>query len=330
MRPDPLEWGQLIGVALTAILFGWMFWSGIRRKNRRADDGCVPNRPVSEPYRVYTKAHDRIVRARDVPRTLAADPSLRANGWLLLEPRVWHAKIAAAQAIAAAIPPTFDKGMRDAFAGHVPGDWAIFLLIDHSGSMREDPILQAAGVVHRASDALVDMGVKVAVGGFSTVGWKGGRARQDWLWNGQPPYPGRLCALLHIDYQSYGERLSEDDWAVMAHPDILRENIDGEALEWAVAGLQERPEPNRLLIVLSDGAPVDDATLMHNGTAYLERHLLSVIERVEREGKVMLAAVGMGFDVDRYYHHSSSAKMLAELPQSLIDVIREMVGVPQE
>ena len=324
MTPDPSEIGQLAGVAVMATLFGWMFWTSIRRRSRRVDDGCVPNLPPGAPYKVYTRAHDLILRARDVPRVLAADAYLRAKSWLTLDPRSWHAKVATAQGIAAAMPDV-DAEITAAFEGRQATDWAIGLLIDQSGSMRDDPILHTAATVRRVSDALVAAGVKVAVQGFSTVGWHGGKARQDWLWNGQPCYPGRLCALLHAEYQAYGERLTDDDWGVMLHPDILRENVDGEALEWASERLEERPEPNCLLIVLSDGAPVDDATLLHNGTDYLERHLLSVIDRIGGEGRVMLGAVGIGFAVERYYLRSRSAKDLRELPGALVGLIAEIV-----
>lgn len=116
----------------------------------------------------------------------------------------------------------------------------------------------------------------------------------------------------------------------MSHPDILRENIDGEALEWAASLVAERPEPHRLVIVLSDGAPVDDATLTYNGPSLLEKHLLSVISRISGDGRVMLGAVGIGFDVNRYYNHSTSAKTLTDLPQSLIDMMRQMVRITQQ
>jgi cobaltochelatase CobT len=127
-----------------------------------------------------------------------------------------------------------------------------------------------------------------------------------------------LCALLHIEYQTFEETLSEQDWEVMTHPDLLRENVDGEALEWAVSLITDRPEPHKLIVMLSDGAPVDDATLTHNGPSLLERHLLSVIEA---EGKIMLAGLGIGFAVDRYYSRSRSTADLTEMPHALIGLI---------
>lgn len=175
-------------------------------------------------------------------------------------------------------------------------------------------------------DALVAAGTEVAVLGFSTVGWKGGRARQDWLWQEQPRRPGRLCALLHIEYQTFGEMLSEQDWEVMTHPDLLRENVDGEALEWAVSLIADRPEPHKLIVMLSDGAPVDDATLTHNGPSLLDRHLMSVIDCVEAEGKIMLAGLGIGFAVDRYYPRSRSTADLTEMPHALIGLIGDVAN----
>lgn len=323
MRPAEFYWGDIGQIVVTTVFFGWLFWAFARRKRHKSQG--VPDSPKDEPYRRYTTAHDLTLRARDVPRTLAADDYLVAQGWVLQDQAIWRRKADKARDLARSLPASLEDDVAAIFRDVKAEDWAICLLIDHSGSMRDDPILHAAATVRRMSDALVAADAKVAVLGFSTVGWKGGRARQDWLWQEQPKRPGRLCALLHIEYQMFGETLSEQDWEVMSHPDLLRENIDGEALEWAVSVIADRPEPHKLIVILSDGAPVDDATLTHNGPSLLERHLRSVIDRIEADGKIMLAGVGIGFAVDRYYPRSRSPAELTELPHALAAIIGETV-----
>ncbi len=312
------DWGELSQVVVTTVFFGWLFWAFVRRKHHKRG---IRDSRKDEPYRRYTTAHDLTLRARDVPRTLATDEYLVAKGWVLQDQAIWQRKANTAREISHSFSASLAGDIPEMFRDIKADDWAICLLIDHSGSMRDDPIIYTAATARGVSDALVAAGTKVAVLGFSTVGWKGGRARQDWLWQEQPRRPGRLCALLHIEYQTFGETLSEQDWEVMTHPDLLRENVDGEALEWAVSVIADRPEPHKLIVILSDGAPVDDATLTHNGPSLLERHLLSVIGRVEAEGKIMLAGLGIGFAVDRYYSRSRSTADLTEMPHALIDVI---------
>lgn len=316
------EWGELAEVAVSLALFGYLFWAFPRRKRVK---NFVPDSPADDPYRIYTTAHDLTIRASDVPAALAADPYLVSQDWILRDQSIWQRKAAAARDLATSLPASLDTAVDTIFAGVEAADWAICLLVDHSGSMRDDPILHTAAAVRRVSDRLVATGAQVSVLGFSTVGWKGGKARQDWLWNGQPKRPGRLCALLHIEYQIYGERLSDDDWAVMLHPDVLRENVDGEALAWAASSLSQQRQPRKLLVVLSDGASVDDSTLTYNGPSLLERHLLSVIGRIEQDGNVILAAIGIGFAVDRYYPQSCSVTDLAKLPAALVGSIQQAV-----
>jgi cobaltochelatase CobT len=195
------------------------------------------------------------------------------------------------------------------------------LLIDQSGSMKGAPIAAAASSVGLISEALTQMGVATEILGFTTAGWQGGFPRQQWLTQGRPKRPGRLCALAHIVYK----RADEAEWSAESrdaflHPDVLRENVDGEALEWAEARLLALPASRKLLIILSDGAPVDDATLFSNGPGYLMRHLHATIARIQREENVALGAVGIEHDVEQLYRHARKAGV-DTLSTALIDLI---------
>ena len=314
--------GEALNLALALGFFGWFCWAVFRRKRVKiARDG-----PPDEKYRVYSRQHDLTVPAADVPEKLAADGFLQAKGWISRDPELRRDNIDAARALITGIGVGEADPIRVAFDRAIPGEWAICLLIDHSGSMRGEPIQHAAATAYWASKTLAEIGVSTALLGFSTVGWQGGRPRQDWLDGGRPKRPGRLCALLHIVYQQFGDTLAERAWETMLHPDILCENIDGEAIEWASAMLGERPEPHKLLIVLSDGASVDDSTLTYNGAHYLERHLLSVIGEIENGADLMLGAVGINHRVDRYYSRSRSTEDPADLPAALASLIAEAVN----
>lgn len=325
MSDRPFLWGEVIGIFATAGLFAWAFWAAWRRKRRRKG-AAGPS--IDEPYRAYDSSHDLEVSGRDVPEALRRYSPDRLNGWAMRDPEQWTQKVSAALEFERSIDPLGHLGeaLRSAFNGRREGsDWAIALLIDQSGSMRDDPMLTVAGTMRWLSQRLAENNVTCAVYGFSTVGWKGGNVRRQWLTAGQPERPGRLCALLHVTYQPLGGKLGDEDWEAMLHPDILRENVDGEAIEWALGRLRERPEANRLLVVVSDGAPVDDATLTYNDPSYLERHLLSVIERAEASDDIILAAEGIGFAVDRYYRQSRYAKDLAQVPEAIVNLITHVV-----
>ena len=149
-------------------------------------------------------------------------------------------------------------------------------------------------------------GVKTEILGFTTRAWKGGQSREDWLAAGRPPMPGRLNDLRHIIYKKADEpwRRARRNLGLMMREGLLKENIDGEALLWAHARLIARPEERRILMVISDGAPVDDSTLSVNSGTYLERHLRQVIDWIENRSPVQLVAIGIGHDVTRYYRRA--------------------------
>ena len=185
-------------------------------------------------------------------------------------------------------------------------DTVVSLLIDNSGSMRGRPITVAAMSADILARTLERCGVKVEILGFTTRAWKGGQAREKWIAAGKPANPGRLNDLRHIVYKPADApwRRARRNLGLMLREGILKENIDGEALMWAHNRLLGRPEERRILMVISDGAPVDDSTLSVNPGNYLEKHLREVIREIERIGSVELTAIGIGHDVTRYYRRA--------------------------
>ncbi len=202
-------------------------------------------------------------------------------------------------------------------------DTVVTLLIDNSGSMRGRPITLAALSVDILARTLERCGVKVEILGFTTRDWKGGKSRKAWEDAGKPASPGRLNDLRHIIYKSADTRLNiaRRQLGLMLKDGILKENIDGEALWWAYSRLLKRPEQRRILMVISDGAPVDDATLSTNYSGYLDRHLRDMIRLIEYQSAVELLAIGIGHDVTRYY---SQAVTINEIDQLGDVMLKEM------
>ncbi|MDZ7710580.1 MAG: cobaltochelatase subunit CobT [Roseovarius sp.] len=185
-------------------------------------------------------------------------------------------------------------------------DTVVTLLLDNSGSMRGRPISIAAICADVLARTLERCSVKVEILGFTTRAWKGGQSREKWLAEGRPQLPGRLNDLRHIIYKSADApmRRTRDNLGLMMKEGLLKENIDGEALEWAHRRIVARREARKILMVISDGAPVDDSTLSVNPANYLEKHLRDVIAMVERRKQVELLAIGIGHDVTRYYERA--------------------------
>ena len=200
-------------------------------------------------------------------------------------------------------------------------DTVVTLLIDNSGSMRGRPISIAAISADILARTLERCGVKTEILGFTTRAWKGGQAREDWLAAGRPAIPGRLNDLRHIIYKKADEpwRHARRNLGLMMREGLLKENIDGEALLWAHNRLIARSEDRRILMVISDGAPVDDSTLSVNHGGYLEQHLRKVIEMIETRSPVQLIAVGIGHDVTRYYRRAVTIMDAEQLGGTMIE-----------
>ncbi len=293
--------------------------------NRSLDDGSEIG-----DYRIFTTAFDRVERAEDLAsgeelarlRALLdqqAAPLARVVGRLAnrlqrrlmaQQNRAWEfdleegildtARLARVVA-SPGHPLSYKQEKESAFRDTVVG-----LLIDNSGSMRGRPISIAAVSADIMARTLERCGVAVEVLGFTTRAWKGGESREAWLKAGKPVRPGRLNDLLHIVYKpaEVPYRRARRNLGLMLKEGLLKENIDGEALLWAHRRLLARPEERRILMVISDGAPVDDSTLSANDGQYLDRHLRAVIDWIETRSPVELIAIGIGHDVTRYYRRA--------------------------
>ena len=200
-------------------------------------------------------------------------------------------------------------------------DTCVTLLLDNSGSMRGRPISIAAICADVLARTLERCNVKVEILGFTTRAWKGGQAREAWLNDGRPQQPGRLNDLRHIIYKSGDTpwRRARPNLGLMMKEGLLKENIDGEALEWAHRRMVARPEARKILMVISDGAPVDDSTLSVNPANFLEKHLRDVIEMVEKRRAVELLAIGIGHDVTRYYDRAVTITDVEQLAGAMTE-----------
>jgi cobaltochelatase CobT len=205
-------------------------------------------------------------------------------------------------------------------------DTIVTLLLDNSGSMRGRPITLAALSADVLTRTLERCGVKTEVLGFTTRDWKGGSSRKHWVEKGSQANPGRLNDLRHIIYKS-----ADTPWlkacknlGLMLKEGMLKENIDGEAILWAHERLLARPEERRILMVISDGAPVDDSTLSLNHASYLDLHLREVIAQIEKYSEVELLAIGIGHDVTRYYTHAVTISDADHLSETMVEELTKL------
>lgn len=205
-------------------------------------------------------------------------------------------------------------------------DTVVTLLLDNSGSMRFKPITLAAISADILARTLERCGVKVEILGFTTRTWKGGQSREAWVKAGKPTFPGRLNDLRHIIYKAADApwRRAKNNLGLMLREGLLKENIDGEALLWAYKRLAVRKEQRRILMVISDGAPVDDSTLSTNHGNYLEQHLRSVIDWIEKSSKIQLVAIGIGHDVTKYYKRAVTITDVEQLGGTLMEQLADL------
>jgi cobaltochelatase CobT len=320
-------------------------------------DGAKPARPsfndkgLPEPaYKVFTSAHDETVDASELcdaeelerlraylDQQLAALSSVvsrlanklqrrllaqQSRAWMFdLEEGVLDAARLARVVVDPTAPLSFKMEQDTDFR-----DTVVTLLIDNSGSMRGRPIMVAAVCADILARTLERCGVKVEILGFTTRAWKGGLSRDDWIKAGKPPQPGRLNDLRHIVYKAADSpwRRARKNLGLMMREGLLKENIDGEALQWAHNRLIGRPEQRRIMMVISDGAPVDDSTLSVNSGHYLERHLRQVIGEIENRSPVELLAIGIGHDVTRYYRRAITIVDVEQLGGVMVEKLAEL------
>jgi cobaltochelatase CobT len=313
------------------------------------DDAGGPVAPVAETqewpaYRAFTTTFDQVVNAEelcDAARLaqLRQELDRRAGGQLAgiarwahrlqrrlmaLQLRSWQFDredgfLDAARLTRLVTHPLEPLAYKQESEAAFP-DTVISLLVDNSGSMRGAPIATAALCAELLCRVLERCGVKSEILGFTTGGWRGGRARTLWAASGRPSRPGRITELRHIVYKDADEpwRRARERLGLMLDPELLKENVDGEALLWAHERMLRRPERRRILLVISDGAPFDEATLEVNDALYLERHLQTVTQWIEARSTVELAAVGIGHDVTRYYRRAVTLPGADDLGEALV------------
>lgn len=203
-------------------------------------------------------------------------------------------------------------------------DSAVLILLDQSGSMAERMPRVASDLIS-AIEQLEAASVQVLLAGFTTVGWQGGRSRLDWIEAGKPAYPGRLCDLLHIVHKEFGSAIELEDLKPLLSTKSLFENVDGEALEWARDRLISFPAKRRALIIVSDGAPVDDSTLQQNGAGFLWRHLNEVGRQLESESQLSLGAIGLDHRVDELYRRSRFVEQEGASDAAILSLVEELL-----
>ena len=321
-----------------------------RRSDPWRPNLSVLDDPEAFGYSVFTRAYDEIVNAEELCDTDELD-RLRAfldkqlvslhgavarlanrlqRRLLAQQNRGWdfdldEGMIDAARLARVIVDPmhplTFKQERETQFR-----DTVVTLLLDNSGSMRGRPIMVAACCADILARTLERCGVKVEILGFTTRAWKGGHARETWLNALKPPLPGRLNDLRHIVYKAADApwRRSRRNLGLMMREGLLTENIDGEARAWAHSRLLARPEQRRILMMISDGAPVDDSTLSVNSGSYLERHLRQVIHEIETRSPVELLAIGIGHDVTRYYRRAVTVTDAEELAGVMTEKLAEL------
>jgi cobaltochelatase CobT len=321
-----------------------------RQSDPRRPNISVLDDPEAFGYKVFTRAYDEIVAAEDL---CDADELDRLRAFLDKQLQALHGAVARlanrlqrrllaqqnrgwdfdldegmidaarlARVIVDPMHPLTYKQERDTEFR----DTVVTLLLDNSGSMRGRPIMVAACCADILARTLERCGVKVEILGFTTRAWKGGHSREEWLNAMKPPLPGRLNDLRHIIYKSADApwRRARRNLGLMMREGLLKENIDGEALAWAHNRLLGRPEQRRILMMISDGAPVDDSTLSVNSGSYLERHLRQVIQEIETRSPVELLAIGIGHDVTRYYRRAVTVTDAEELAGVMTEKLAEL------
>ena len=278
-------------------------------------------------YLAYTTKFDREIRANDLDSVLGPlgfkDRAAVDEAWRELQTGLlpWRTR----QHIVAANAST---RLRELLTNEERADTAVTLLLDQSGSMRGQKMLFAAATMDIVQEFLVTLGFTCEVLGFTTSAWRGGRSRRRWKWRFRPRHPGRLNDILHIIYKSADDRRASTggwDFRQMLRPDLPKENVDGEAILWAAKRLISLPQGQKHLVVLSDGAPVDDSTLYENGLTYLADHLHVVVKQVIEARQISLAAIGIGPQFHDFYPVSSQTEAPDDLCGALISLLERIL-----
>ncbi len=310
----------------------------------------LTNQPAT--YNVFTRQHDEIIKAEDLcdPNelerlrsyldghmknlaTIIARLANRLQRKLMAQQlRTWHfdleeGMLDTARLSRIVVDPTAALSFKQEKEMEFK-DTIVSILLDNSGSMRGRPIMTAAVCADILTRTLERCAVKTEILGFTTRAWKGGASFQDWLAAGKPANPGRLNDLRHIIYKSADQkwRRTKNNLGLMMREGLLKENIDGEALEWAYSRLVKRAEQRKILMVISDGAPVDDATQSRNLSGILEQHLHMVIDKIENRSEIELIAIGINHDVTRWYRRAVTITDVEDLGGTMTEQLAELFG----
>lgn len=300
-----------------------MHWRGLFARLKKP-----PVRPEPPGYRVYTHAFDREIRLDELDGVLGPMLPHHAREHEALKTE-YRDGLGAWRASANMKAVLFRNEFSTLASPELRARTAITILLDLSGSMRGQRILMSLAVVETVGTMLNAMGFEVEILGYTTATWKGGRSRLQWLRSGKRAWPGRLNDLLHIAIAAGGGRDSVrlTDFARLLRPDLLKENIDGEAVIWAADRLRRRAASRRILIVVSDGAPVDDSTLSVNGERILADHLAGVVGEIEKDGSIDLAGIGIDYDISRFYRLGHSVSTADEMLEANFSIFRSMFAL---
>jgi cobaltochelatase CobT len=308
----PAIWSFVTAFALIAL---FVFPSLVRKWRARP----VGDPAEDEPYKVYTTEFDQVIDVRELPGKLTSISPDASKKFLEPDDKAWKQAVEHFRAHCDETLMVRDGSISNS---ELFRDTAIFVLVDQSGSMKGQTMPWVVAGLKLVAEQLAGSGAVTMIAGYTTAGWHGGFARQKWIKSGRPARPGRLCALNHIIYKTFSDSKFDDHAArAMLNPDLLRENIDGEAIEWAEGILLARSETRKVLLIISDGAPVDDSTLTQNGPSFLFRHVENVIGRIECENKIEICAVGINFRVSEFYARSSMVSNAPELYAAAVQLL---------
>lgn len=319
-----------------------------------SEGGRLPNYKFDEDleYKVYTRAYDEVVHATALAsqaelgrlrtqldakieslKTITNKLANRLQNLLMAQNKSWWEidqddGVLDAKRLSRLIASPDYQHIYKVYKQSDFKDTVVTILIDNSGSMRGRPIMSAVACADILARVLEQCGVKVEILGFTTVEWKGGRSRQLWMKEGALKNPGRLNDLRHIIYKPADSpwRRSRKNLALALKDGLLKENIDGEAINWAANRVLKRPEERKILMVISDGAPVDDSTISANPSNYLDNHLRKIITQIESSQKLELLAIGIGHDVGRYYKNAITIMDINDLGETMITKMEELFG----
>ena len=275
-------------------------------------------------YKVFTDRYDRVIKADDLDEVIGIGDLL---AWSRTERRYEETAAEWIAAAGLAAIPVVDE-IRQSWSRGESSDHVASLLVDHSGSLRGQKAILACVLVDVLADFLERLGIRYEILGFTTSSWKGGKSRRRWNYFLRPNNPGRLCDLLHIVYRMAHDTAPGAPRSIrnILRPSLLKENVDGEAIQWAVRRLEDCKEQHKTIIVISDGAPVDDSTLLANSEEYLENHLVEVVKQLQGQPDFRIGGIGIDYDVDRYYARSAVLRSLGDLDGHLMQFVGDLIA----